>query len=61
MPELIVQAVLVEGRTKSEVARDYRVRRRRVITQVQRYLAEGEAGLKGAVPATATPSVGSLT
>src|SRR3954451_9138108 len=46
MPELIVQAVLVEGRTKSEVARDYRVSRRWVITLVHRYLAEGEAGLK---------------
>lgn len=46
MPELIVQAVLVEGRTKSAVARDYRVSRRWVITLVQRFLAEGEAGLQ---------------
>lgn len=46
MPELIVQAVLVEGRSKSEVARDYRVSRRWVITLVQRYLAEGDAGLQ---------------
>jgi len=45
MPQLIVTAVLVEGRTKSEVARDYGVSRRWVITLVQRYLAEGEAGL----------------
>jgi transposase InsO family protein len=45
MPELVVAAVLVEGRTKSEVARDYGVSRRWVITLVQRYLAEGEAGL----------------
>jgi transposase InsO family protein len=45
MPQLIVTAVLVEGRSKSEVARDYGVSRRWVITLVQRYLAEGEPGL----------------
>lgn len=46
MPELIVTAVLVEHRSKSEVARDYHVSRRWVITVVQRYLAEGDAGLQ---------------
>lgn len=45
MPSLIVTAVLSEGRSKSEVAREYRVSRRWVITLVQRFLAEGEAGL----------------
>jgi transposase InsO family protein len=45
MPQLVVTAVLVEGRSKSEVARDYGVSRRWVITLVQRFLAEGEAGL----------------
>src|SRR3954447_1889196 len=45
MSELVVAAVLVEGRSKSEVARDYRVSRRWVITIVTRYLADGEAGL----------------
>jgi transposase len=45
MPQLIVTSVLVEGRTKSEVARDYGVSRRWVITLVQRFLAEGDAGL----------------
>ena len=45
MPQLIVTAVLVEGRTKSEVARDYGVSRRWAITLVQRSLAEGEAEL----------------
>jgi transposase InsO family protein len=45
MPQLIVTAVLVEGRTKSEVAREYGISRRWVITLVQRYLAEGDAGL----------------
>jgi transposase InsO family protein len=46
MAELIVTAVLVEKRSKSAVARDYKVSRRWVITVVQRYLAEGEAGLQ---------------
>jgi transposase InsO family protein len=46
MPQLVVAAVLVEGRSKSEVARDYGVSRRWVITLVQRYLAEGESGLQ---------------
>jgi transposase InsO family protein len=45
MAQLVVTAVLVEGRTKSEVARDYGVSRRWVITLVQRFLTEGEAGL----------------
>jgi transposase InsO family protein len=45
MPQLVVTAVLVERRSKSEVARQYGVSRRWVITLVQRYLAEGEAGL----------------
>jgi transposase len=46
MPQLVVMAVLVEGRSKSEVAREYGVSRRWVITLVQRYLAEGDAGLQ---------------
>ncbi len=46
MAKLVVTAVLVEGRSKSEVARDYGVSRRWVITMVQRFLAEGEAGLR---------------
>ena len=45
MPQLVVTAVLVEGRSKSGVARDYGVSRRWVITLVERYLAEGDAGL----------------
>jgi transposase InsO family protein len=45
MAQLVVTAVLVEGRTKSEVARDYGVSRRWVITLVQRFLADGDAGL----------------
>src|SRR6478672_1969827 len=47
MPQLVVTAVLVEGRSKSEVARQYGVSRRWVITLVQRYLAHGDAGLEG--------------
>jgi transposase InsO family protein len=46
MPQLVVTAVLVERRSKSEVAREYGVSRRWVITLVQRYLAAGEAGLQ---------------
>ena len=46
MARLVVTAVLVEGRSKSEVARDYGVSRRWVITLVARYLAEGDAGLE---------------
>ena len=45
MAQLVVAAVVVERRSKSEVARQYGVSRRWVITLVQRYLAEGEAGL----------------
>jgi transposase InsO family protein len=45
MAQLVVTAVLVEGRAKAEVARDYGVSRRWVITLVQRFLAEGEPGL----------------
>ncbi|MCY7342862.1 MAG: helix-turn-helix domain-containing protein [Pseudonocardia sp.] len=45
MAQLVVTAVLVEGRLKSEVAREFGVSRRWVITLVRRYLAEGEAGL----------------
>ena len=46
MARLVVSAVLVEGRSKSEVAREYGVSRRWVITLVQRFLAEGEGGLE---------------
>jgi transposase len=46
MPQLVVTSVLVEGRSKSEVAREYGVSRRWVITLVQRYLAEGDVGLQ---------------
>jgi hypothetical protein len=37
--------LLVEGRSKSEFARDYGVSRRWVITHVQWSLADGDAGL----------------
>ena len=45
MAQLVVTAVLVERRSRSEVARTYGVSRRWVITLVQRFLAEGEPGL----------------
>jgi transposase InsO family protein len=46
MAQLVVTAVLVEGRPKAEVARTYKVSRRWVITLVQRFLADGDAGLQ---------------
>src|ERR687897_689548 len=45
MAQLVVTAVLVQGRSKSEVARTYGVSRRWVITLVQRFEAEGPEGL----------------
>lgn len=46
MARLVVSAVLIEGRSKSAVAREYGVSRRWVITLVQRAVAEGDAGLE---------------
>src|SRR3954464_1939100 len=46
LARLVVTAVLFEGRTKSEVAREYRVSRRWVHELVKRYIAEGESGLE---------------
>jgi transposase InsO family protein len=43
---LIITAVVVEGRSKSEVARDYEVSRFWVHQLVARYLAEGEAAFE---------------
>jgi transposase len=45
MAQLVVTAVLVQGRSRSEVARTYGVSRRWVITLVQRFEAEGPEGL----------------
>lgn len=45
MARLVVAAVVDEGRSKSEVAGEYAVSRRWVQILVQRFLAEGEAGL----------------
>src|SRR5437016_7237349 len=46
LARLVVAAVRVEGRTKSEVARDYRVSRQWVHELIKRFDAEGEAGLE---------------
>jgi len=46
LARLVVAAVRIEGRSKSEVARDYRVSRRWVHELVKRFDAEGEAGLE---------------
>jgi transposase len=41
--QLVITAVVLEGRSKSEVARDYDVSRTWVQQLVQRYEAEGNA------------------
>ena len=46
LARLVVTAVRFEGRSKSEVARDYRVSRRWVHELIKRFDAEGEAGLE---------------
>jgi transposase InsO family protein len=46
MARLVVAAVMFEGRTKSEVARDYRVSRQWVHELIKRFEAGGEAGLE---------------
>jgi transposase len=46
MARLLITAVVVEGRTKSEVARDSRVSRYWVQTLVKRLQAEGEAAFE---------------
>ena len=43
MARVVITAVVLEGRSKSEVARDYGVSRRWVEVLVARYLAEGGA------------------
>ena len=45
LARLVVTAVRVEGRSKSQVARDYRVSRRWVHELVKRFDQQGEAGL----------------
>lgn len=46
LARLVITAVALEGRSKSEVARDYRVSRRWVQKLVARYRAEGEAAFE---------------
>jgi transposase InsO family protein len=46
LARLVVTAVLVEGRSKAEVARSYGLSRPWVHELVRRYLAEGDAGLE---------------
>jgi transposase len=45
LAELVILSVKLEGRTKSEVARDYKISRYWVHQLVRRYEAEGEAAL----------------
>src|SRR2546421_12936820 len=46
LARLVVAAVRIEGRSKAEVARDYRVSRQWVHELIKRFDAEGEAGLE---------------
>ncbi len=46
MARVVITAVVLEGRSKSEVARDYGVSRRWVQRLVARYLLEGEAAFE---------------
>ncbi|HEX8080508.1 MAG TPA: helix-turn-helix domain-containing protein [Jatrophihabitans sp.] len=46
MARVVIMAVVVEGRSKSEVARDYGVSRQWVQTLVRRYRTEGEAAFE---------------
>jgi transposase InsO family protein len=60
LAELVITSVKVEGRTKSEVARDYRVSRYWVHQLVKRYEAEGEAAFapRSRRPYTSPQAVG---
>lgn len=46
LAELVITSVKFEGRTKSEVARDYRITRYWVQQLVKRYAAEGETAFQ---------------
>ncbi len=46
LARVVITAVLIEGRSKSEVARDVGMSRQWVRTLVQRYLAEGDSAFE---------------
>jgi transposase len=46
LAELVIKSVKVEGRTKSEVARDYKLSRYWVHQLVSRYEVEGESAFQ---------------
>ncbi|HEX6329383.1 MAG TPA: helix-turn-helix domain-containing protein, partial [Jiangellaceae bacterium] len=46
LAELVITSVKVEGRSKSEVARDYKISRYWVQQFVRRYEAEGDAAFQ---------------
>ena len=46
MARVVITAVVLEGRSKSEVARDYGVSRRWVQTLVARYQVDGESAFE---------------
>ncbi len=46
MARVVITAVVLEGRSKSEIARDYGASRRWVQTLLARYLVEGDAAFQ---------------
>jgi transposase len=56
MARLVITGVVLEGRSKSEVARDYGVSRRWVQKLVARYAAEGAGGVRAAARAAPGPA-----
>ena len=58
MARVVIMAVMVEGRSKSEVARDYGLSRRWVQTLAGRFEAEGEAAFE---PRSRAPAAQSAT
>ena len=56
MARLVIIAVVVEGRSKSQVARDYGLSRVWVQKLVKRYLAEGGHRVRAAVASPAQQS-----
>ena len=56
--QLVISAVVCEGRSKSEVAREYDVSRQWVQQLVKRYQVEGSGRVQGAVATTSPQSAG---
>lgn len=57
MARLVITAVTIEGRSKSEVARDYGISRVWVQKLIRRFEADGEAAFRTPVPPPALQPV----